>query len=311
MTDKKTKSPEPKEPRRVLGRGLDALLPIAQVAQAAAKRADSPYQIVAIERVHPRKDQPRKRFEEQALQELSASIAEQGIIQPLVVRRLDDDPTQYEIIAGERRWRASQRAGLREVPVVLRETTADEAFELALVENLQRQDLDAIETAEAYQKLIREHHWTQDALAERIGKDRSTISNTLRLLQLPGEVVSLLTEQKISEGHARALLSAHSPAEVVRLAKLAVDKGWSVRQTEQATRRKEKTSEKPAAEKSKDDAPRGPNILDLEKRLSGALGMPVAVRPDASNQRGTVEIAWDNLDQLDRLIDKILESEKS
>ncbi len=308
MTDKKPKAPDPKEPRRVLWRGLDALLPIANVAQAAAKRADSPYQVVPIERVHPRKDQPRKRFEEQALQELAKSIAEQGIIQPLVVRRLDDDETQYEIIAGERRWRASQRAGLREVPVVLRETTSDEAFELALVENLQRQDLDPVETAQAYQKLLAEHGWTQENLATRIGKDRSTISNTLRLLQLPGEVVDMITTQRLTEGHARALLSAEAPGEVVRLARLAVEKGWSVRQAEAAARKKEKPAEKPSEkpEKGADGDRRNPNILDLEKRLSAAVGMPVAVRTDASGKAGTVEIAWDDLDQLDRFIDKVL-----
>lgn len=308
MTDKKPKAPDAKEPRRVLGRGLDALLPIANVAQAAARRADSPYQVVAIERLHPRKDQPRKRFEEQALQELSRSIEEQGIIQPLVVRRLDGDESQYEIIAGERRWRASQRAGLREVPVVLRETTSDEAFELALVENLQRQDLDAVETAQAYQKLLAEHGWTQENLATRIGKDRSTISNTLRLLQLPGEVAEMVTSQQLTEGHARALLSAEAPGEVVRLARLAVEKGWSVRQAEAAARRKEKPAEKPAdkAPKGADGERRNPNILDLEKRLSAALGMPVAVRSDATGKAGTVEIGWDDLDQLDRFIERVL-----
>lgn len=305
MTDKKPKVPDPKEPRRVLGRGLDALLPIAQVAQAAAKRAEGPYQIVGIERVHPRHDQPRKRFEEQALADLAASIREQGIIQPLVVRRRDDDETQFEIIAGERRWRASQRAGLREVPVVVRETTSDEAFELALVENLQRQDLDAVETAQAYQKLLKEHGWTQEDLASRIGKDRSTISNTLRLLHLPGDVLDLVTAQKLTEGHARALLSAEQPAEITRLAHLAVEKGWSVRQAEAAARRREKPADKP------DDKPatperRNPNVLDLEKRLAAALGMPVAVRTDASGKAGTVEIAWDDLDQLDRFIDRVL-----
>lgn len=304
MNDKKHK-PDAKEPRKVLGRGLDALLPITQAAQAAAARAEGPYQIVPVERVHPRRDQPRKRFEEVALQELSDSIREQGIIQPLVVRRLDDDATQFEIIAGERRWRASQRAGLREVPVVVRETTPDEAFELALVENLQRQDLDAVETAEAYQKLIKDHGWSQEDLAGRIGKDRSTIANTIRILQLPNEVLSLVSEQKLSEGHARAVLSAPSTSEILRLARLAAERGWSVRQTEAAARKRDKPeADKPAEDP---DAPRKTaNVLDLEKRLSSALGMPVAVRTDASGKAGTVEIAWDDLDQLDRFIDKVL-----
>ncbi len=305
MTDKKHKPTDAKEPRRVLGRGLDALLPITQVAREAATRADSPYQRVAIERVHPRRDQPRKRFDEARLTELARSIEEQGIIQPLVVRRADDDATEFEIIAGERRWRAAQRAGVREVPVVVRDTSSDEAFELALVENLQRQDLDPLETAQAYRKLLDDHGWTQEVLADRIGKDRSTVSNTLRLLGLPSEVQTLVAEQKLSEGHARAVLSAPSPAEVIRLARLAVDKGWSVRQAEAAARRREKpASDKPDEAAAKE--PRSPNLLDLERRLSSALGMPVAVRPDASGKRGTVEVSWDSLDQLDRLVDKVL-----
>ncbi len=302
MTDKK-KPNDPKEPRRVLGRGLDALLPIAQVAQVAAARAEGPYQVVAIERVHPRKDQPRKRFDEGRLQDLARSIEEQGLIQPLIVRRIDGEQGQYEIVAGERRWRAAQRAGLREVPVVTRDATSEESFELALVENLQRQDLDPLETAQAYQRLLREHEWTQDDLAQRIGKDRSTVSNTLRLLAAPPELQSLVVEQKLSEGHARALLSAETPAEVVKLAALAAEKGWSVRQTEAAARKKERP-DKPAARPA--DTKKSPNVLDLEKRLSAALGMPVAVRTDASGKAGTVEIAWDDLDQLDRFVERVL-----
>jgi ParB family chromosome partitioning protein len=306
MTDKSKKSADVREPKRVLGKGLDALLPITQTAQNAARRADSPYQLVAIERVYPRKDQPRKRFEEAALQELANSIREQGIIQPLVVRRIDGDPSLYEIIAGERRWRASQRAGLREVPVVIRESTSDEAFELALVENLQRQDLDAVETAEAYQKLLKDHGWTQDDLASRIGKQRSTISNTLRLLAAPREVLELLTEQKITEGHARAALSAERADEIVRIARAAAEKGWSVRQTEEASRKKERPPPSATPENTVEPAAKSPNVLDLEKRLGAALGMPVAVRTDTSGKAGTVEIAWDSLDHLDRLIKVVL-----
>jgi ParB family chromosome partitioning protein len=302
MTDKK-KANDPKEPRRVLGRGLDALLPIAQVAQAAAARAEGPYQVVAIERVHPRKDQPRKRFDEGRLQDLARSIEEQGLIQPLIVRRIDGETGQYEIVAGERRWRAAQRAGLREVPVVTRDASSEEAFELALVENLQRQDLDPLETAQAYQRLLREHEWTQDDLAHRIGKDRSTVANTLRLLHAPPELQSLVVEQKLTEGHARALLSAESPAEVVKLAQTAAEKGWSVRQTEAAARRKERP-EKPATKPA--EGRKSPNVLDLEKRLSAALGMPVAVRTDATGKAGTVEIAWDDLDQLDGFVERVL-----
>lgn len=301
--------PDTKEPRRVLGRGLDALLPVTAVAQQAAARTDSPYQTVGIERIHPRADQPRKRFEERALQELADSIREQGLIQPLIVRRREGPEEGYEIIAGERRWRASQRAGLREVPVVVREATPDAAFELALVENLQRQDLDPVETATAYKRLLEDHGYTQEELAARVGKDRSTIANTLRLLQLPGDVLTHVVARELSEGHARALLSAAEPQEIVRLARHAVEKGWSVRQTEAAAR-KPRRLEGPASPAKAPSAAEGaaaksPNLRDLERRLEAALGLPVAIRAEGGTS-GTVEIAFDSLDQLDSFLDKVL-----
>ncbi len=301
--------PDTKEPRRVLGRGLDALLPVTAVAQQAAARADSPYQTVGIERIHPRADQPRKRFEERALQELADSIREQGLIQPLIVRRREGPEEGYEIIAGERRWRASQRAGLREVPVVVREATPDAAFELALVENLQRQDLDPVETATAYKRLLEDHGYTQEELAARVGKDRSTIANTLRLLQLPGDVLTHVVARELSEGHARALLSAAEPQEIVRLARNAVEKGWSVRQTEAAAR-KPRRLEGPASPAKGPSAadgpsPKSPNLRDLERRLEAALGLPVAIRAEGGTS-GTVEVAFDSLDQLDSFLDKVL-----
>jgi len=299
--------PEPKEPRRVLGRGLDALLSVTAVAQQAAVRADSPYQTVAIERIHPCQDQPRKRFEESALQELADSIREQGLIQPLIVRRRDGADGGYEIIAGERRWRASQRAGLHEVPVVVREASSDAAFELALVENLQRQDLDPVETASAYKRLLDDHGYTQEELAHRVGKDRSTVANTLRLLQLPGDVLTHVVARELSEGHARALLSAHEPKEILRLARSAVEKGWSVRQTEAAARKPRRlegpTPSKPAPETV---ASKSPNLRDLERRLEAALGLPVAMRTETGGTSGTVEIAFDSLDQLDGFLEKVL-----
>lgn len=300
-TDKNTpKAPPAKEPRRALGRSFNALLPVTAVAQQAAARSEGPYRVVGIERVHPRKDQPRKRFEEGALSELAASIREQGMIQPIIVRRRDDD--DFEIIAGERRWRASQRAGLREVPVVVKEVASDEAFELALVENLQRQDLDPVETAHAYQRLIAEHRYTQDQLAGRIGKDRSTIANTLRLLQLPDEVLERVVAREITEGHARAALSAPDRDEVVRIARLAAERGWSVRQTESAARKKK--DPKPATEAATEK--KSPNVRDLEKRLEAALGLSVVIRAEAGAQSGTVEVGFDSLDQLDAFVDRVL-----
>lgn len=305
--DKNKKPAEAKEPRRALGRGLDALLPVAQIAAAAAVRAESPFQTVGIERVHPRRDQPRKRFDPAALDELARSIEEQGLIQPLVVRRGDDDG--YEIIAGERRWRASQQAGLREVPVVIKDVDPDEAFELALVENVQRQDLDPLETAQAYRRLMDEHQYTQDQLARRIGKDRSTVANTLRLLQLPDEVQERVVARELTEGHARAILSLKEPGEIAKLARVAAEKGWSVRQTEQfARRRLEGPKPAPADGPKETPAPsaKSANVRDLEKKLEAALGLPVAIRTDGAMRSGTVEIGFDDLDQLDGFLKRVL-----
>ena len=317
------------EPRRVLGRGLDALLPVAH--GAAIQRAESPFQQVGIERLHPRKDQPRKRFDDEALGELAASLRQQGVIQPLIVRRLPGatpgtapgtahgaahgaahgGETEYEIIAGERRWRAAQRAGLHEVPVVIKDVTTDEAYELALVENLQRQDLDPVETAQAYKRLLDEYGYSQEALAVRVGKNRSTVANTLRLLQLPAEVLDRVVARELSEGHARAILSAEQPEEIRRLARDAVAKQWSVRQTEQAARRKKPAPGAPAPDAAEipgaaPEARKSPNVRDLEKRLEAALGMSVAIRQDSDARSGTVEIAYNDLDQLDRFLDRVL-----
>lgn len=304
--DKNKKPAESKEPRRALGRGLDALLPVTQIAAAAAARAEVPYQLVGIERVHPRRDQPRKRFDTTALDELARSIEEQGLIQPLVVRRGEGDG--YEIIAGERRWRAAQQAKLREVPVVIKDVDSETAFELALVENVQRQDLDPVETAAAYRRLMDEHEYTQDELARRIGKDRSTIANTLRLLQLPDEVQERVVARELSEGHARAILSLKEPGEITKLARTAAEKGWSVRQTEQFARRKLAGPKPAPAEGPKETAApaTSANVRDLEKKLEAALGLPVAIRTDGAMRSGTVEIAFDDLDQLDRFLKKVL-----
>ncbi len=285
------------EPKRVLGRGLDALLPSA--AAAAASRVDAEFQRVAIDRVRPHKGQPRKRFEETALDELAESIKHQGIIQPIVVRRSGAD---FEIIAGERRWRAAQRAGLREIAVVVKDVAPAAAFEMALVENLQRTDLDPIETAEAYQRLIDDHEYTQEALAERVGKNRATVANTLRLLQLPGEVRSHVVSGQLSEGHARAILSARDTGEMVRLAHEVAAQGWSVRETERAARKTTQPARKPALV----ERPKNANVRDLEKRLAGALGMQVLIREDGTGKSGVVEIGYEDLDQLDRFIDRVL-----
>lgn len=303
----KSRKVEAREPRRALGRGLDALLPVTQVAQSAVNR-ELPFRVVRVEDVVPREDQPRKHFDEVALQELADSLRQQGLIQPLIVRAIPGDPPRWELIAGERRWRAAQRAGLRDVPVVVKDVASDEAFEMALVENLQRQDLDPIETALAYRRLLDEHRYTHEQIASRIGKDRSTVSNTLRLLQLPRDVAEFVISRRLSEGHARAVLSAQDPAAVSRLARLAVERGWSVRQAELAARKGDKPP-KPAEDspRKRGDSP-SPNVRDLERQLEAALGMKAVIRTEPGDLSGTVEIAFDDLDQLDRLLARVLGS---
>jgi len=307
--DKGKKGPEP---RRALGRGLEALLPA--VTAKAAEKVEQEFQRVAVSRLVPNKDQPRKRFEDSALDELAESIKSQGLIQPIVVRRSGDE---LEIIAGERRWRAAQRAGLKEVPVVIKDVAQETAFEWALVENIQRMDLDPIETALAYKRLIDEHEYDHGTLAQRVGKSRVSITNSLRLLTLPEAVRQKVAVGELSEGHAKVLLGlSEDNAKLVALANEAADKKLSVRDVEARVRKltgraedrksAEGKAPKEGAAPLEEKKDKSPNVKELEAKLSGALGMPVVVREDPSKQSGTVEIAYDTLDQLDRFIYKIL-----
>ncbi|MDP3275905.1 MAG: ParB/RepB/Spo0J family partition protein [Deltaproteobacteria bacterium] len=302
--DKSKKGPEP---RRALGRGLDALLP--SVTERAASKAEQEFQHVPVERLVPSPSQPRKRFDDDGLRELAESLKAQGMIQPIVVRKLGDD---LEIIAGERRWRAAQRAGLREVPVVIKDVAESTAFEWALVENIQRRDLDPMETAEAYKRLLDEHRYDHGTLAQRLGKSRVSITNSLRLLLLPSAVRERVVAGELSEGHAKVLLGvAEDPGLMAALASEIVAKRLSVRETEARVRKaaapatpsKTKSAEPETPRKSSTESP---NVRELEARLSASIGAPVVVREDPSKQSGTVEIAYDSLDQLDRFIEKVL-----
>ncbi len=284
------------EKRRALGRGLDALLPSAPPAPAA-NQADRSVFACPLEKIVPQKGQPRQHFDAQKVEELAQSIREHGLLEPLVVRRIAGGD-KFELIAGERRWRALQKAGLHEALVVVKEVSPENAFELALIENVQREDLNAIELAEAYDRLLRDHGYTQENLAERVGKDRTTIANVLRLLKLPAPVRARVVSAELSEGHARALLGAATPAAMEQLAERAVRGGLSVRATEALVR----TSTKGAAEAK--DKPKSPSVRDLELRLQRALGTKVEVR-DRGNQ-GEVAIHYSSLDALDRLLDKLL-----
>lgn len=296
------------EKKRALGRGLDALLPAAApkpAATPAASYGDKSVFSCPIERISPQPGQPRQHFDETELAELEASIRQHGLIEPIVVRRVPS-PTgeahkdRFELIAGERRWRASQRAGLTEVLVVVKDVTPKAAFELALVENLQRADLNPIEVAEAYDRLLTEHHYSHESLADRMGRDRSTITNSLRLLRLPGTVRSLVISRELSEGHARALLGAPDDAALVDLAEKTVRGRLPVRKVEELVRAARRKAKGEPAESGDKPGNKSPAVRDLEARLARRLGTRVEVRDKDGS--GELAIHYGSLDELDRIL---------
>jgi ParB family transcriptional regulator, chromosome partitioning protein len=287
--------------RPALGRGMAALLSNAPAPAAApAAPAAPPGRAVLslpVEVVERNPSQPRKRFEEAKLEELAASIREHGVVEPILVRR---DGERYRILAGERRWRAAQRAGLQEVPAILRDASDREAFELALVENLQRADLNSIEEAEAYDVLVRDHGLTQDEVARRVGKERSTVANSLRLLKLPEEVRDAVREGQLDMGHARALLALEGPEAIRKAAQRAVRDGLSVRATEALVRQLLQRDE-PAGAKPVEESPA---IRDLTNRLQRRLGARCRVVQKGATA-GKLEIEYTSLDELDGILARI------
>ncbi len=281
--------------RRALGRGLEALLP---ASTPPPSYGDKSVFSCPIEKITPQKGQPRQHFDADKLEELASSIREHGLLEPLVVRRVSGSD-KFELIAGERRWRALQKAGVLEALVVVKDVTPSSAFELALIENVQREDLNPVELAESLDRLVREHGYTQEKLAERLGKDRTTITNTLRLLKLPPSVRNQVITGELSEGHARALLGTKDASKIEGLAERIVRGRLSVRATEQLVKGGGAKAKGAAAEKSK-----SASVRDLEARLSRALGTKVEVR-DQGN-KGEIVIPYVDLDQLDRIIDKLM-----
>ena len=283
--------------RRALGRGLDALLP---AATAAAPYGDKNVFTCPIERIVPQKGQPRQHFDAQRLDDLVQSIREHGLIEPLVVRRIAGSD-RFELVAGERRWRALQRAGVREALVVVKDVSARDAFELALIENVQREDLNPIELAEAYERLLRDHDYTQEALAGRLGKDRTTIANALRLLKLPPRVRSKVVGGELSEGHARALLGAGDAGAIEQLADRVMRGRLSVRATEALVRAR---GGGPRGRAAAGGNGKTAVVRDLEHRLTRGIGTRVEVR-DRGN-KGEVVIPYADLDALDRILERLL-----
>lgn len=291
------------EKKRGLGRGLSALMSdvnneaSSSTAESSPRRAE---QNLPIEMIAPNPDQPRRNFDNDKLEDLADSIREKGIIQPLIVRPDPADAGRFQIVAGERRWRAAQIAHLHEVPVIVREFDDTEVLEVAIIENIQRADLNPVEEATGYRQLIERFGHTQDQLARALGKSRSHIANQIRLLNLPPEVIDYLQRDQLSAGHARALITSDDPAS---LARMVVSKGLSVRETERLVKKS------PEAKSSKPNA-RGTPVKDadtvaLEGDLSANLGMKVTVNHDTGQESGQLTIRYTSLDDLDELCRKL------
>ena len=291
---------------RGLGKGLDSLIPNA-LGETKTKKETTvksktetteekePQTLVKITKVEPNREQPRKNFDEDALQELADSIKQFGLLQPILVQNRKD---YYEIIAGERRWRAAKLAGLKEVPVIIRNYTEQEIVEISLIENIQREDLNPIEEAQAYKRLLTEFHLKQDEVAERVSKSRAAVTNSIRLLKLNEEVQRMVVDEMISTGHARALLAVENQEEQYNLAQRIFDEKLSVRDVEKLV----KNLHKPAKPKKVDDKTMQVIYQDIEEKLKQKLGRKVIVTSKGEGS-GKIEIEFYNHEDLDRLLD--------
>ena len=277
--------------RAALGRGLGALIPGGSPAERKGLMT------LGIEEIRPDRSQPRRHFDEAHIEELADSIRSKGVLLPLIVRR---DSEGYVLVAGERRWRAAQKAGLRELPVMVREVTGKEAFEIALIENIQREDLNPIEEAGAYRRLIEEHGLTQEELAARVGKDRSTVANALRLLRLPEAIQRAVVSGELSMGHARALLAIHDEGDLRKAAEKVIAEALSVRAVESLVQRL-KSKRQPQRRR---DGHGGAQLRHLVEKLQRKLSVKVQLKDKDGS--GTLEIRYGSLAELDRVLAAIL-----
>lgn len=285
--------------RKALGRGLSALL-----GDESAKKDNEEFLELDLDLVEPNSEQPRTRFTETALDELAQSIRSNGIVQPIVVRRRGG---RYQIVAGERRWRAAQRAGLHKIPAVVREVSDDKLLELALIENIQRQELNAIEEAKAYKKLIDAIGLTQEMVAERVGKNRTAITTFLRLLKLPDDIQKLVEEEKISAGHARALLMIDDDDSRRLIAKNIIEFSLSVREAEKAIKRLSKGSETVA--KKEVAVRQNANHKAAETKLRRYFGTQVRIIPDGKGTGGKIELEYYSESELDRIYQILIKNQ--
>ena len=277
--------------RPALGRGLGALIPGGSPSERKGVMN------LGIEEIRPDKGQPRRHFDDAHIDELAESIRSKGVLLPLIVRRSSEG---YVLVAGERRWRAAQKAGLRELPVMVREVTGKEAFEIALIENIQREDLNPIEEAGAYRRLIEEHGLTQEELAARVGKDRSTVANALRLLRLPEPIQRAVVSGELSMGHARALLAIHDEGDLRKAAEKVIAEALSVRAVESLVQRL-KSKRQPQRRRDGDG---GAQLRHLVEKLQRKLSVKVELKDKGGS--GTLEIRYGSLAELDRVLAAIL-----
>lgn len=283
-----------------LGKGLDSLIPdTGKVAEKKTRVVEKPVEMkLKINEVEPNRNQPRKNFDEEALRELAESIRQVGVLQPLIVQKRDD---YYEIVAGERRWRAAKLAGLKEVPVIIREMTDQQIMEVSLIENIQRENLNPIEEAMAFQRLLTEFHLKQEDVAERVSKSRTAVTNSMRLLKLDGRVQQMVVDQELTTGHARALLAIEDKDLQFELAERVCREKLSVRDVEKLVKNigKKKPVKKP---KEKEDPQQAAVYEDLEEKMKAALGTKVSINRRDS-QKGRIEIEYYSMEELERLME--------
>jgi ParB family chromosome partitioning protein len=290
---------------RALGKGLHALLPTRNSAQAAAapvpptgNKPDGNVVLAPIGQVRPNPNQPRREFDEQAMLELAQSVEREGIIQPIIVRRTA--PSEYQIIAGERRWRAASLAGLTEVPIIVREADDQKVLELAIVENIQREDLNPIELATAFERMAAELSLSHEEIGQKTGKDRVTVTNSIRLLQLPPQVRQLVSTRKLTPGHARALLKLPTEQAQTELADRCIAEGWSVRQVEEFTKPAKEAGDEIVARKANPKPPQDPNVRAAIAELERVLGTRVRIM-EKGKGKGLIELEYYSDEDLDRI----------
>jgi len=278
-----------------LGKGLSALIP----EKAAALQINE----IDISTITPNKYQPRKAIKDSTLRELVESIKTSGVIQPVIVRKVSEN--SYQLIAGERRWRAAKAAGLTTIPAIIKDVAPQESLEIALIENIQREDLNPLETAEAFQRLIKDFNLTHDELSRKVSKDRATVTNYLRILKLPSDIKAWVADGSLSMGHAKAILQIGDPVLQVEVAKRIIHEGLSVREAEALSKRASSTG---TISKKKGHVPKDPHVASLEERLIHSLGTKVRLR-HKGNKGGKIEIEYYSLEELDRLLEILLQQE--